>query len=199
MSSRVLRSALGALLLVLSASSARAQIDLLVDTPSDGQTYDAVTSLAECTDGVADDDCTLREAILVANAETGLDAIGFDVTDDLNSFGEAVIIPISALPAITDSGVSIDGYTQAGTSRNTLADGSNAVLVVVLFNLGSVADGLQVDAAATGVSLSGLAILGFDDDGIEISGDNAVVDGCFVGVAPDGVTPVPNDFGIYIA
>ncbi|MEM1054352.1 MAG: right-handed parallel beta-helix repeat-containing protein [Bacteroidota bacterium] len=172
--------------------------DLLVDTTADDQTYNATTSLAECTDATADGDCTLREAILVANANTTLDAIGFDVTADLDPFGEAVIIPSSDLPAVTDPDVSLDGYTQTGASRNTLADGSNAVLVVVLFNAGSIADGLQIGSAGTGVRIAGLSIIGFDDDALDVGGDNAVVEGNFIGVAPDGTAAVANDFGVFV-
>ncbi len=45
--------------------------------------------------------------------------------------GVHTITPISNLPEVTDQ-VVIDGYTQPGSSPNTLAAGDNAVLLIEL-------------------------------------------------------------------
>ena len=68
---------------------------------------------------------SLRQAILNANANPGLDTITFDIPGT----GVQTISPASALPTITDP-VVIDGYTQPGASPNTLAVGDNAVLLI---------------------------------------------------------------------
>ncbi len=70
---------------------------------------------------------SLRNAIIVANVLPGLDVINFMIP----GAGEHVILLFSELPAITDP-VQIDGYTQPGSSRNTLADGYNAMVNIVL-------------------------------------------------------------------
>ena len=84
-------------------------------------------------DGVCDissassQDCTLRAAIQVANARPGHDEIDFAVPEGFVDpvTGVATIKPGSKLPAITDT-VTIDGYTQPGAEKNTLAKGTNA-------------------------------------------------------------------------
>ena len=70
---------------------------------------------------------SLRQAILNADANPGLDTIDFDIP----GAGVHTISPASALPTITDP-VVIDGYTQPGASPNTLAVGDDAVLLIDL-------------------------------------------------------------------
>lgn len=97
---------------------------------------------------------SLRQAILGANATPGADAIRFAIPGS----GVKIISPASTLPTITEA-VTVDGYTQRPCSSNpapcsrpnTLAQGTNAKLLVVL------------DLASAG--------------GLEIEADNAVVRG----------------------
>src|SRR3954471_15548394 len=70
---------------------------------------------------------SLRQAITDANATDGVDTIQFAITDP--PAGVRTITPATALPPITRP-VIIDGYTQAGSSSNTLANGDNAVLLI---------------------------------------------------------------------
>ncbi len=72
---------------------------------------------------------SLRQAILDANAAAGADTIGFNITGS----GVHTLTPASALPAITGP-VTIDGYTQAGSSANTNSTslGLNTVLAIEL-------------------------------------------------------------------
>ena len=51
----------------------------------------------------------------------------------------------TGLPPITEA-VTIDGYTQLGSSANTLAVGSNAVLLI------------ELDGTATNAGVNGLAV-----------------------------------------
>ena len=76
---------------------------------------------------------SLRKAIEDANTAAGLDTIAFNVSG-AGCYGSGVctIAPTTALPAII-SPVLIDGYTQPGSSPNTIAQGAiNAVLKIVL-------------------------------------------------------------------
>src|SRR3989442_15664896 len=64
---------------------------------------------------------SFRQALLDANLNPGLDTIAFNISGD----GVHTIQPAITLPQITDP-VLIDGYTQPGSSPNTLLDGNNA-------------------------------------------------------------------------
>ena len=66
---------------------------------------------------------SLRQAILNANANPGLDTITFDIP----GAGVHTISPASALPAITDP-VVIDGYTSRGQA-NTLPRRQRGLLI----------------------------------------------------------------------
>src|SRR5215471_14755199 len=86
--------------------------------------------------------CTLRDAITYANAHAG-STIAFDIS----GAGVHTITPASALPAIT-AAVTIDGYTQPGSSQNTLAAGDNAVLNIQLSGPG-ISGGVGLDVATS--------------------------------------------------
>src|SRR4051812_6150389 len=66
---------------------------------------------------------TLRQAIGDANAVGGTDPITFAIP----GAGLHTISPATNLPNISEA-VIIDGYSQSGSSANTLALGDNAVL-----------------------------------------------------------------------
>ena len=70
---------------------------------------------------------SLRQAIIDANTNAGINTITFNIT----GAGVKTISPTTPLPDITEA-VIIDGYTQPGASVNTLAVGSNAVLLIEL-------------------------------------------------------------------
>ena len=72
---------------------------------------------------------SLRQAIEDANADTspGVDTIDFDIPGQ----GVQTITLASDLPSVTRP-VIIDGYSQPGSSPNTLVAGDNAVLTVQL-------------------------------------------------------------------
>src|SRR5262249_51464061 len=99
----------------------------------------------------------------------------------------------------------IDGYSQPGSSPNTLATGDNAVILVALDGGGQNADGLVLSNASK-VTIRGLAVGGFGngnvaDAGIHITGSGSAYDtvvGDFLGLLADGVTPNPNSDGVLI-
>jgi autotransporter-associated beta strand protein len=146
---------------------------------------------------------SLRQAILDANSTPnsgGADLISFASIPT----GTFVIQPTSELPAISEA-VIIDGYTAPGTSQNTAAIGTDALLRVVLsgslLNSGSgltlgVAGG---DPAATGGStVRGLVINDFhpgindSGNGILIHSNNNKVEGNFLGTTTSGNAALGN-------
>jgi len=141
-----------------------------------------VTSVADAGAG------TLRQAILDANANPGADTIQFNIVGS----GVHTIVPAGALPAITDP-VTIDGYTQSGSSANTnpTTQGLNTVLRIEIdgSNLGFEAG---LDVQADDVTIKGLLINRCA--GFAIVTTNAhqdlVIEGCFIGTNPAGTQPL---------
>jgi hypothetical protein len=138
---------------------------------------------------------SLRQAILDANTNLGLDAIEFNIPGE----GVHTIQPLSALPTVTDP-VVIDGYTQPGAQPNTLAVGSDAVLLVELDGslAGSAASGLVITCG--GSTVRGLVINRFAVDGIGIStlGGNTIA-GNYIGTDVTGTLRLGNgSFGVNV-
>jgi hypothetical protein len=137
---------------------------------------------------------SLRQAILNANGNGGADLISFRIAGS----GVHTIAPLSALPAITDP-VTIDGYTQPGSSVNTLAVGNNAVLKIELVgtNAGAAANGLYLTAGTS--TVRGLVINDFSKAGIliESAGGNTIA-GNFVGTDALGQFDRGNGNGLLI-
>ena len=89
---------------------------------------------------------SLRQAILSANSTVNVpDVIHFNIA----GAGPHTISPVTPLPTVTDP-VIIDGYTQSGASSNTLANGDDAVLKIVVL------ESLVIDT--TNSTVRGLAI-----------------------------------------
>ena len=136
--------------------------------------------------------CTFRAAIQEANDTPGADTINFNVTS-----ASKVITPANQLPAITGP-VTINGYSQPGTSVNTQATGNNAVLRIVLdgVNASSTARGLRVQS--DGVTIRGLVIQRWRGAGIALGGNGNVVAGNFIGTTVGGGTARANGIGIEV-
>lgn len=128
---------------------------------------------------------SLRWAIMESNADAvdEKDYIDFSIT----GASTHVIAPLSALPSFEES-VLVDGYSQFGSRRNTLAVGNDAVINIQVNNTNAInADGLRFNAP--NAELYGLSVNGFngttlDKNGIKLTGnaDNSIVAGCFVGL-----------------
>ncbi len=148
----------------------------------------------DCTEATADD-CSLRGAITAANATPGADAINFAIP----GAGVRTISPGSPLPFITEA-VAIDGYTQPGSSPNTLADGNDAVLNIELDGTDAGdADGLHLTADGSNSVVRGLVINDFDPGGMFVGGNNIKIEGNFVGTDPSGTQAEDNeDDGVII-
>lgn len=138
---------------------------------------------------------TLDEAIFNANDNPGADRIEFAIPGD----GPHVIALNDRARESTGELV-IDGYSQAGSSPNSAAQGSNAVLKIELD--GSTAQSFdpafQLQAAP--LTLRGLAIHGFGLGAIAVSGlgaegDGAAIEGCWLGLRADGTLGTSIRFG----
>jgi Bacterial Ig domain/Periplasmic copper-binding protein (NosD) len=139
---------------------------------------------------------SLRWAIDQVNADKGkaVDTIDFK----LPGSGPFTISPNSPLPAITHS-VLIDGYSEPHSSANTATGSDNAVILIQLSGThAGYSAGLEIIAGNS--TVRGLAINGFEKDGIRLySGGNDVVTGNFLGTDPSGTIPLPNfDAGIAV-
>ncbi|MEN3369511.1 MAG: hypothetical protein V7609_1654 [Verrucomicrobiota bacterium] len=144
---------------------------------------------------------SFRQAILDANASPGPDRVVFNIP----GAGVQVISVLSSLPQITDSLV-IDGYTQPGAKPNSLEVGSDAVLLINLQRAQStnIAEGLTINAS--NCTIRGLSITNFLQQnpffisggvGIGVRGGSGnKIEGCFLGIAPDGTTAARNGRGI---
>ncbi|MBW3539574.1 MAG: right-handed parallel beta-helix repeat-containing protein, partial [Planctomycetes bacterium] len=115
---------------------------------------------------------SLRQALLDANAHAGFDAVVFNIPGT----GVQTISPASALPTVTDP-VVIDGATQPGYATTPLVeiDGSLA---------GTTTNGLVV--SAPGSVIGGLAINGFGNTGVVLSGGNTLVADSYIGTDAGG-------------
>ncbi len=104
---------------VCGISKALALLLVMVST-ANAVTY-TVTKTADTNDGVCNADCSLREAITVANATVGNHTVAFSVppADPGFTAGVAVITLGSTLPPLTRANLTIDGATQTSNRGNT--------------------------------------------------------------------------------
>lgn len=142
--------------------------------PSSAATY-TVNSTGDSNDGTCIDpfvdaasDCTLREAIIDANASAGFDTITFDIS--ISNFvddgdGQFVIKTSSALPNITDA-VTISG---AGLWDSTGTISQRPGVRITGNDAGAGVVGLQVNAG--NVFIQGLTISGFSGSQIVLNSD----------------------------
>ncbi len=134
---------------------------------------------------------SLRQAILDANGAAGADTIAFNIVGS----GVHAIAPATALPAIT-SPVTIDGYTQSGSSANThdVTQGLNTVLQIEIDGSGLPAGSICLDVAAADTTIRGLNVHGCQFAGIRLqnSASNAAIEGCFLGTDATGTSAPSN-------
>ncbi|HYV48856.1 MAG TPA: CSLREA domain-containing protein [Myxococcaceae bacterium] len=117
--------------------------------------------------------CSLREALRAANSNPGADNLSFNISPG----GAQTIVPLSALPTITDS-LNIDASTQPGYLGNPIISLRGAMA-------GAGVNGLVINAQL--VSVKHLAIFEFGGDAITIVGPgNDTVTENYLGVTPSG-------------
>jgi CSLREA domain-containing protein/uncharacterized repeat protein (TIGR01451 family) len=137
-----------------------------------------VNSAADTNDGTCDAvNCTLREAILAANLNSGADTINFQIGSGLQT-----ITLLTGLPAVLDT-LTIDGSTQPGFSTKPIIELDGSML-------GKGINGLSISAA--NCVIRGLVINRFEGDGIAINTSNNVIQGNFIGTNPAGASSLGN-------
>ncbi len=114
---------------------------------------------------------SLRDAIDYVNTHGGNTTIALDF-----GTGSRTIDLMSPLPAIT-APLTIDGTTQAGYSGTPLIELNGA-------GAGVGANGLTL--AGNGITVKGLIIVGFSGDGIEVTGNNELVESNYIGIDSTG-------------
>ncbi len=146
---------------------------LLPARPAFAETI-TVTNTADPGHGICNaSGCTLREAIKEANGTSSKDTIDFHIA---GGTGVKTIKPKSQLPQITWP-ITIDGYTQSGASKNTLDQGTNAVLKIELNgeDSGPTEQGLKIRASNS--TITGLVINRFGSNGIDVGGPGSLAEG----------------------
>jgi hypothetical protein len=158
---------------------------------------------------------SLRAAIVASNRVTGVypNLIAFDIPNTDPSYDPStgsfdVLTPapgLTTIPNLPDltSPVVIDGYSQPGSRSNTLAQGDNAVLEIVLNGRQVVSDGTQQYAWTGGMAglnllggnttVRGLVLNNFVGQGILISTSDNVVEGDYIGTDVTGTKAEGND------
>ena len=130
---------------------------------------------------------SLREAIIAANTMPGADVITFNIP---GSEPHTIALQ-SPLPSIT-APVIIDGYTQPGSSPNTLPVGTDAVIAIELDG-SAVSAGHGIFLRASDSTIRGLAINRFAaGNGLRIEPDTVPADGNtivgnHIGTDPTGI------------
>jgi FG-GAP-like repeat len=130
---------------------------------------------------------SLRAAITLANSNSGLDLIDFNISPG----GPQTITPLSALPTITDP-VTIDGTTQPGF-------GGTPIIELNGSSVPPGTNGLLITAGSS--TVRGLVINRFpgNSDAIELqtNGGN-IIEGNFLGTDSSGTLALPNGTGVFI-
>lgn len=124
-------------------------------------------------------DCSLREAINAANADSVLDTISFNISGG----GVRTINLTSGLPSITKP-VLIDGTTQTGFSGTPLIElnGTGAGSAV----------GLNFQGNSSGSTVKAIIINRFGQNGINMDTGTITVQGCFIGTNAAGTAAQAN-------
>jgi CSLREA domain-containing protein len=142
--------------------------------------------------------CTLRDAILYANATPGT-TITFNITGP----GVHTISPVTALPVITNPTL-IAGYSQPGSATNpSLGFGGRTAAVILIEVDGSVENGsttgIGLEISGGGTVVEGLVVRGWKTAGIQLetAGNNQVW-GSFIGTDQQGTASSGNGIGVRI-
>lgn len=125
---------------------------------------------------------SLRQAILDANNHPGADTIDFQIGS-----GVQTIIPLTALPNITDT-VTIDGTSQPGFVDKPIIELSGE----------SVPGGIGLFVNARNSVVRGLVINRWTGSGINLFDNSVVLEGSFIGTDVTGMLARPNGNGIVV-
>src|SRR5262245_39312019 len=183
---------------VRSASSPRPRACRPAVEALEERAVPAVITVTSYNDDIAPDGVvSLREAIESANTDSNMSdvvAVGNYGNDTIkfNIPGQTLhtIKLDNLLPNITDP-CTIDGYSQPGASKNPLAKGDNAKLLIEIDGGGLPGDGLRIMSGFC--TIQGLVISGFDSSGIFLGGAGSnIIRGNFIGTDANGAFDLGN-------
>src|SRR5262245_46890360 len=162
---------------------------ITVNTTADDTAADATLSLREAievSDGTLPvSSLSNQEQAQVSGAVGATNTIDFHIPTTDPGYNPATgvwtIKPQSALPTISTNAVIIDGYTQPGAMKNTLAQGDNAKLTIAIDGADAgTPPGLTI--GQQGSQVFGLDFEHFMDQAVMIlAPGNVQVAGCFIG------------------
>ena len=159
-----------------------------------GSTAATITVTNSADSGVG----SLRQALLDANQTPDLTRIHFNIAGAC----PRVIQLQTLLPEISTN-VRIDGYTQPGASRNTLAAANNANICIVLHNANAALAGIIVPSDIPGdrsVAIDGLGFSNFALGGVNFNGGaNHALLGSQVGGNINGYNAAASGYGVRLA
>jgi hypothetical protein len=139
---------------------------------------------------------SLRQAILDANASPGTDTINFNIPGS----GVQTIALTDALPVFTGP-VAINGFSQPGSSANSLLNGDNSVHLIRLDGIditNGLPAGLSFAAGSDGSSVRGLVIVRFSQAIAANEISNLTIAGNWIGMDVDGIARGTTFEAIYI-
>lgn len=163
----------------------------IVNSTNDGGDATPGDGLCKTTGNV----CTLRAAIEEANARPlyeGYDRTQIPIEFGISGTGIKTITPNNYLPEIMYP-VEINGYTQTGGTENTnnFNQGLNTNLTLKLNGVNAGGDVLIFKSGnnlVKGISLVNGGMQFYYEPGYSAFGDSNRVEGCYIGIAPDGTT-----------
>lgn len=142
----------------------------------------------------------MRAAIEESNATSGKQLINFNIQDQPDFINQGVggfsIEPEESLPALTES-VEINGFSQPGSRPNTIPAPvpMNAINTIEISGRKVLDNQPGISVLAPNVSIKGLTINEFKNDGIGIGGDSLTIQGTYIGTDPSGMIDKGNTKG----
>jgi CSLREA domain-containing protein len=190
--------------MLMLAAGARAATIRVTTTADDLTPNDGSVSLREAIDAInAGSNLGDPDIIAQSPGTFGVnDTIDFDIQTLLTPVRQAISVGSTgngALPALIKR-VTIDGYSEPGAARNTLANADNAKVLIALdgANAGPNADGILVGASGAGSTVDGLDIFDFSLNQIELQGGGDTIAGNQVGFDSTGL-PTHSPQGVRIS
>ncbi|KAB2901472.1 MAG: hypothetical protein F9K31_01895 [Dokdonella sp.] len=165
----------------------------IVDTTSD--------AVLDTCDAGSPDDCSLRGAIGLANANADADTITFAIPETDPGYQSASahwrIAPATALPDVQTGPLTIDGFTQPGAIANTNPTGSPIDHTLKIELRGPNLNNVNcLQAVFASLTVRGLAINNCNQAIYLFEGATHVVEGNYIGTDITGEVAVPNRFGV---
>jgi hypothetical protein len=174
-------------------------------TPAFAQTTLTVTSTLDyggpATSG------TLRQVLEYQSINCYGPFSPFTINFNIAGGGPHTFQPSSAYPAISCDSTVINGYSQPGATANstglvvysTTPSGNDANIQIILNGI-SAGSSRGLTITGNTVTVKGLAIRSFQQEGIFVTGNSALIQGNYIGTDPGGMNGYGNGFaGIKVA